>query len=85
MSDLLLIGCIAALGAAVGIAAVLLADRVSDFFGFYRKQFSRNAEIEMAGLASVPMNLADLSTLYNYNYWANQRILWQKQGYVVFN
>ena len=50
MSDLLLIGCIAALGAAVGIAAVLLADRVSDFFGFYRKQFSRNAEIEMADM-----------------------------------
>lgn len=50
MNDLLLIGCIAALGAAVGIAAVLLADRVADFFGFYRKQFSRNAEIEMADM-----------------------------------
>lgn len=50
MSDLLLLGCIAALGSAVGIAAVLLADRVSDFFGFYRKQFSRNAEIEMADM-----------------------------------
>ena len=50
MSDLLLLGCIAALGAAIGIAAVLLADRVSDFFSFYRRQFSRNAEIEMADM-----------------------------------
>ena len=40
MSDLLLLGCIAALGAAIGIAVVLLADRVSDFFSFYRRQFS---------------------------------------------
>ncbi len=50
MSDLLLLGCIAALGAAIGIAVVLLADRVSDFFSFYRRQFSRNAEIEMADM-----------------------------------
>ena len=50
MSELLLLGCIAALGGAVGIAAVLLADRVEDFFSFYRRQFSRNAEIEMADM-----------------------------------
>lgn len=50
MSDLLLLACLAALGGAVGIAAVLLADRVTDFFSFYRRQFSRNAEIEMADM-----------------------------------
>ncbi|HBB77306.1 hypothetical protein BBI09_18755 [Stutzerimonas xanthomarina] len=50
MSELLLLGCIAALGATVGIAALLLADRVEDFFSFYRRQFTRNAEIEMADM-----------------------------------
>lgn len=50
MNDLLLLACLAALGGAVGIAAVLLADRVTDFFSFYRRQFSRNAEIEMADM-----------------------------------
>ncbi|WP_447589749.1 type II secretion system F family protein [Aquipseudomonas campi] len=50
MSDLLLLACLAALGAAVGIAAVLLADRVTDFFSFYRQQFTRNAELEMADM-----------------------------------
>ena len=50
MNDILLLACLAALGGAVGIAAVLLADRVTDFFTFYRRQFSRNAEIEMADM-----------------------------------
>lgn len=50
MSELLLLGCITALGTTVGIAAVLLAERVSDSFTFYRRQFSRNAEIEMADM-----------------------------------
>jgi tight adherence protein B len=50
MSELLLLGCIAALGATVGIVAVLLADRISDFFVFYKRQFSRNAELEMADM-----------------------------------
>lgn len=50
MSEILLLGCLAALGATVGIAALLLSDRVSDFFSFYKRQFSRNAEIEMADM-----------------------------------
>ena len=50
MSELLLLGCLAALGAMVGIAAVLLGDRISDYFSFYKRQFSRNAEIEMADM-----------------------------------
>lgn len=50
MSAVLLLGCMAALGAAVGLATLLLADRVSDFFTFYRRQFSRNAELEMADM-----------------------------------
>ncbi|MGE8497162.1 MAG: type II secretion system F family protein [Pseudomonas sp.] len=50
MNDILLLACLAALGGAVGIAALLLADRVTDFFTFYRRQFSRNAEIEMADM-----------------------------------
>jgi len=50
MSEILLLGCVAALGATVGIAALLLSDRVSDFFSFYKRQFSRNAEIEMADM-----------------------------------
>lgn len=50
MSEILLLGCVAALGATAGIAALLLSDRVSDFFSFYKRQFSRNAEIEMADM-----------------------------------
>lgn len=50
MSGLLLIGCIAALGAAGGLLAVLLANRATDSFSFYRSQFTRNAEIEMADM-----------------------------------
>src|SRR5690606_29902047 len=50
MNELLLLGCLAALGAMVGIAAVLLGDRVADYFSFYKRQFSRNAEIEMADM-----------------------------------
>jgi len=50
MSELILLACLAALGAAAGAAALLLADRVADFFSFYRKQFARNAELEMADM-----------------------------------
>lgn len=50
MSEFLMLGCLAALGTTVGIAALLLSDRVSDFFSFYKRQFSRNAEIEMADM-----------------------------------
>lgn len=50
MSEFLMLGCLAALGATVGIAALLLSDRVSDLFSFYKRQFSRNAEIEMADM-----------------------------------
>lgn len=50
MSGLLLIGCIAALGATGGILAVMLANRATDSFSFYRSQFTRNAEIEMADM-----------------------------------
>ncbi|MBD9482219.1 type II secretion system F family protein [Pseudomonas sp. PDM14] len=50
MNEILLLACLAALGAAVGITALLFADRVLDFFSFYRQQFSRNAEIEMADM-----------------------------------
>lgn len=50
MSEFLMLGCLAALGATVGLAALLLSDRVSDFFSFYKRQFSRNAEIEMADM-----------------------------------
>ena len=50
MNEVLLLGCIAALGAAGGSLAYLLANRVTDSFSFYRSQFTRNAEIEMADM-----------------------------------
>lgn len=50
MNEMLLLGCITALGAAGGSLAFLLANRVSDSFSFYRGQFTRNAEIEMADM-----------------------------------
>lgn len=50
MSEVLLLGCVGALGALTGIAVLLLGDRVADFFSFYKRQFSRNAELEMADM-----------------------------------
>lgn len=50
MSDLLLLACIASLAVAAGVTGMLLSNRTNDFFGFYRNQFSRNAEIEMADM-----------------------------------
>ena len=50
MNEVLLLGCIAALGAAGGSLAYLLTNRATDSFAFYRSQFTRNAEIEMADM-----------------------------------
>ncbi|RRV26254.1 secretion system protein F [Pseudomonas sp. o96-267] len=50
MNELLLYACLALLAVAAFALALLLADSVSDRVGFYRRQFSSNAEIEMADM-----------------------------------
>lgn len=50
MSFLLLLGCVLTLGVAVAAVAMLSSDRVADGFSFYKRQFSRNAELEMADM-----------------------------------